>query len=67
MHPRDKRAPRETKIHPTVFIAETATVVGDVTLAKECSVWYTAVVRGDLAPIVVGEGTNTQDARPDRF
>ncbi len=61
MHPRDKSAPRVIKIHPTVFIAETATVVGDVTLARDCSVWFSAVLRGDSAPIVVGEGSNIQD------
>jgi carbonic anhydrase/acetyltransferase-like protein (isoleucine patch superfamily) len=48
-------------IHPTAFIASTATVLGDVTLGPRSSVWYGAVVRGDMAPIVVGEATNLQD------
>lgn len=61
MHIRDKNAPRVFKIHPTAFIAETATVIGDVTIAKESSVWFSAVVRGDAAPITIGEGTNVQD------
>jgi carbonic anhydrase/acetyltransferase-like protein (isoleucine patch superfamily) len=61
MHPKDKSAPRIIKIHPTVFIAETATVIGDVTLGKESSVWFSAVLRGDAAPITIGEGTNVQD------
>lgn len=43
------------------FVAENAVVLGDVTLAKGASVWYGAVVRGDLAPISIGERTNVQD------
>ncbi len=61
MHPKDKSAPRVIKIHPTVFIAETATVIGDVTIGKESSVWFSAVLRGDGAPITIDEGTNVQD------
>jgi carbonic anhydrase/acetyltransferase-like protein (isoleucine patch superfamily) len=48
-------------IHPTVFIASTAAVMGDVTIGAESSVWYGAVVRGDMAPIVIGSQTNLQD------
>lgn len=61
MHPKDKSAPRVIKIHPTVFIAETATVIGDVTIGKESSVWFSAVLRGDASPITIGEGSNVQD------
>jgi carbonic anhydrase/acetyltransferase-like protein (isoleucine patch superfamily) len=61
VHPKDKSAPRVIKIHPTVFIAETATVIGDVTIGRESSVWFSAVLRGDAAPITIGEGTNVQD------
>jgi carbonic anhydrase/acetyltransferase-like protein (isoleucine patch superfamily) len=61
MHPKDKSSPRVIKIHPTVFVAETATVIGDVTIGKDSSVWFSAVLRGDAAPITVGEGTNLQD------
>ena len=43
------------------FIAANATVVGDVTLGPKSSVFYGAVLRGDIARIVVGEGTNIQD------
>jgi len=50
------------KIHPTAFIAPTAVVMGDVTLGPRASVWYQAVLRGDMAPIVIGEATNLQDA-----
>jgi len=48
-------------IDPTVFIAPDAAVLGDVTIGKESSVWYHAVVRGDMAPISIGEQTNIQD------
>jgi carbonic anhydrase/acetyltransferase-like protein (isoleucine patch superfamily) len=48
-------------IHPSVFIAPTASVLGDVTLEAESSVWYSAVLRGDLAPIVIGSQSNLQD------
>ena len=44
-----------------VFIAPNATVVGDVTLGHEASIWYGAVLRGDLGAIHIGEGTNIQD------
>lgn len=48
-------------IHPTAFIAPTAAVLGDVTLGAGASVWYAAVLRGDMAPIVIGANTNIQD------
>lgn len=48
-------------IHPTAFIAPSASVMGDVSLGAEASVWYGAVLRGDMAPIVIGERTNLQD------
>ena len=38
-----------------------AVVVGDVKIGEECSIWYNAVIRGDEAPIVIGEGSNVQD------
>ena len=43
------------------FVAENAVVVGDVRLASGVSVWYGAVLRGDMAPITLGEMTNIQD------
>ncbi|MEO8201116.1 MAG: gamma carbonic anhydrase family protein [Gemmatimonadota bacterium] len=48
-------------IHPTAFLAPTSVVLGDVTLGAEASVWYTAVLRGDVASITVGSQTNIQD------
>jgi gamma-carbonic anhydrase len=44
-----------------VYLARTAVVVGDVTLGDSASVWYGAVLRGDINRIVVGEGSNIQD------
>jgi gamma-carbonic anhydrase len=43
------------------WVAPNATVVGDVSLGAQSSVFYGAVLRGDIARIVVGEGTNIQD------
>ncbi len=44
-----------------VYIARTAVVLGDVTLGEAASVWYNAVLRGDINRIVVGHHTNIQD------
>ena len=48
-------------VHSSAFIAPGAVVLGDVTLGAESSVWYTAVLRGDVAAITVGSQTNIQD------
>lgn len=48
-------------IAPDAFIAENAYVIGDVTIGPGSSVWYGAVVRGDMAPIRIGARTNVQD------
>ena len=40
------------------YFSENATLVGDVTLGDECSVWFNAVVRGDVAPITIGDRSN---------
>jgi carbonic anhydrase/acetyltransferase-like protein (isoleucine patch superfamily) len=44
-----------------VFVAPTAALVGDVRLGEDSSIWWGAVLRGDLAPITVGARTNIQD------
>jgi carbonic anhydrase/acetyltransferase-like protein (isoleucine patch superfamily) len=49
------------EIHPTAFIAPTAVVMGNVSLGEESSIWYTAVLRGDMAKITIGARTNIQD------
>ncbi len=43
------------------FIADSATLCGDITLGEECSVWFGAVLRAELAPVDVGNGSNVQD------
>lgn len=43
------------------FIAENATIVGDVVIGNQCSVWFNAVVRGDVNSIMIGDQTNIQD------
>jgi gamma-carbonic anhydrase len=57
----DKFLGKTPKLGKGVFIARTATVIGDVTLGAHASVWYGAVARGDLHRIVVGHHTNIQD------
>jgi carbonic anhydrase/acetyltransferase-like protein (isoleucine patch superfamily) len=52
---------REPKIDGDVFVAPTASVVGDVTLHAGASVWYGAVLRGDVERITVGARSNVQD------
>jgi carbonic anhydrase/acetyltransferase-like protein (isoleucine patch superfamily) len=57
-------------IHPKAFIAETATIIGDVTVEEDASVWYGVVLRGDFGAIVIRRGANVQDnsvihAQPD--
>lgn len=48
-------------IHPSAFAAPGAVIRGEVHLAENSSVFYNAVLRGDRAPISIGEGTNIQD------
>jgi gamma-carbonic anhydrase len=43
------------------FLADNATIVGDVVMGDECSVWFNTVVRGDVNAIVIGNRTNIQD------
>jgi carbonic anhydrase/acetyltransferase-like protein (isoleucine patch superfamily) len=43
------------------FIAPNATIVGDVTLGNNCSVWFNAVIRGDVNTITIGNDSNIQD------
>ena len=52
-------------ISPTIgkntFIAENATIVGDVVMGDNCSVWFNAVIRGDVHSIRIGDNVNIQD------
>ncbi len=52
---------RIPKIHTSVFVADTASVIGDVVIGEGSSVWPGAVVRGDFSNITIGEYTNVQD------
>ena len=49
------------RVHPSAFVVPSATVVGDVTIGEQASVWFGAVLRGDINRIVVGPRTNIQD------
>ncbi|MDO4621559.1 MAG: gamma carbonic anhydrase family protein [Eubacteriales bacterium] len=48
-------------IDPSCFIADGAHVISNVSLAKDCSVWFNAVLRGDSTTISIDEGSNIQD------
>ena len=50
-----------TRVSPEACVAETAVLIGDVSVGKDSSVWFGAVLRGDQASITVGEGTSVQD------
>ncbi|MFT5054535.1 MAG: carbonic anhydrase/acetyltransferase-like protein (isoleucine patch superfamily), partial [Oceanospirillaceae bacterium] len=49
------------EIPSSCYLAENATVVGDVKMGEECSIWFNAVVRGDVNAIVMGDRVNVQD------
>jgi gamma-carbonic anhydrase len=49
------------KFGENCFLAENATVVGEVIMGKNCTVWFNAVVRGDVHSITIGDNTNIQD------
>ena len=49
------------KIGAGCFLAETAPLIGDVTVGDHCSFWYNAVIRGDVHYIVIGNNCNVQD------
>jgi len=51
----------EPKIHVSAYVHPQATVIGDVTIGANSSVWPGAVLRGDFAPIIIGERTSIQD------
>ena len=48
-------------VRPSAWIAPTATLVGDVRVEAEASIWYGAVLRADFGPIIVRRGANVQD------
>ncbi|WP_027159210.1 gamma carbonic anhydrase family protein [Methylobacter luteus] len=52
---------KQPSIGKSVYIDDSAVVIGDVTIGDDVSIWPTAVVRGDVESIAIGEGTNVQD------
>ncbi|WP_054957108.1 gamma carbonic anhydrase family protein [Paenibacillus dakarensis] len=48
-------------VHSSVFVADGAKNIGDVTIGADSTIWFNAVLRGDLAPIVIGNKCNIQD------
>jgi carbonic anhydrase/acetyltransferase-like protein (isoleucine patch superfamily) len=52
---------KEPQVDPEAFVAPTASVIGDVALRSGTSVWYGAVIRGDVERIEVGSSSNVQD------
>lgn len=49
------------KVGENTFLAETAVLIGDVNVGRDCSIWYGAVLRGDVNSITIGDRTNIQD------
>lgn len=49
------------QIGENCFLAETATIIGDVVMGDGCSIWFSAVLRGDVNSIRLGENVNVQD------
>ncbi|OFZ11420.1 MAG: gamma carbonic anhydrase family protein [Bdellovibrionales bacterium RBG_16_40_8] len=52
---------KKPKIGQGTFLAPTATLIGDVEIGQNCSIWFNAVLRGDVMPILIGDETNIQD------
>ena len=52
---------KHPQIGPDCYLADNATIVGDVTLGAQCTVWFNAVIRGDVNSIRIGDKTNIQD------
>lgn len=52
---------KSPKLHKSVFVAEGAQIIGEVSIGKDSSIWFNTVVRGDVNFIEIGERTNIQD------
>jgi carbonic anhydrase/acetyltransferase-like protein (isoleucine patch superfamily) len=52
---------RSPQVHPTAFVAPTATLVGEVVVEEGASVWYGAVIRADYSAVTIRKGANVQD------
>jgi len=51
----------EPKVHATVFVEDSARIIGDVEIGEQSSIWFNAVIRGDVNYIRIGKRTNVQD------
>lgn len=49
------------KIGEGSFVAPSAMIIGDVSIGRNCSIWFNTTLRGDVMPIVIGDETNIQD------
>ena len=49
------------KIGENCYLADNATIIGDVVIGKDCSIWFNAVLRGDVNAIRIGNRVNIQD------
>lgn len=49
------------EVHDSVFVAKNATIIGDVVIGEDCSIWFQTVIRGDVAPTRIGKRVNIQD------
>jgi carbonic anhydrase/acetyltransferase-like protein (isoleucine patch superfamily) len=58
LRPYNGKSPR---LGERVFVAENATLIGDIVIGDDCSIWYGAVIRGDVHSIRIGARTNIQD------
>ena len=49
------------QIHKSAYLAEGTYIIGDVKIDADSSIWFSSVIRGDVAPVTIGKGTNVQD------
>lgn len=52
---------KNPKIDPTVYLADNVVITGDVTIGEETSIWFNTVIRGDVAPTIIGKRCSIQD------
>ena len=52
---------KKPSIHPSSYVAKEATLIGDVIVAEDASIWAGVVIRGDNEPITIGRGSNVQE------
>ena len=52
---------KSPQIADSAFVADSVTVIGDVTIGEDSSIWFNTVIRGDIAPTIIGNGVNIQE------